>query len=206
MKKIRLPLIKQAIIKAQSNLRQSNSNTKTRAEVSGGGKKPWRQKGTGRARAGSSRSPIWSGGGITFGPRKERNFKNKLPKKMSQLAMKEMLLLLKEKNQLLLLDSLKLKEPKTKLALGLLKKHNIQEKKVLFVTKEIEPELIMACRNLPTVKTTFIGELGILALASSDIIVLEKPLLGQLGLEETNPKEKPAKKVNKRNLKNVQNN
>lgn len=106
-------LVHQAMIAQMSNERQNLAHAKTRSEVSGGGRKPWRQKGTGRARAGSNRSPIWIGGGVTFGPSKERNFKKKINKKMKQKAL---LMVLSDRimnNNLVVLDELKLDEFKT---------------------------------------------------------------------------------------------
>lgn len=107
-------LVHQAVVAQMANSRQVLAHTKDRSEVRGGGKKPWRQKGTGRARAGSSRSPIWKGGGVTFGPRKERNFSKKINKKMRQKAI---LMALSDKvasNNLLVLDKLEMDNYKTK--------------------------------------------------------------------------------------------
>src|SRR5512133_3582557 len=91
MTRLNISLIKQAVLAKQANRRQSTSNTKTRGEVRGGGKKPFKQKGTGSARAGSRRSPVWVGGGIVFGPTKDRNFKLRLPKKMARQAIAQAL-------------------------------------------------------------------------------------------------------------------
>ena len=107
-------LLHQAVIASQANSRQVLAHTKDRSEVSGGGKKPWKQKGTGRARAGSSRSPIWIGGGVTFGPRKERNFKQKINQKMKQKAL---FMALSDKvatGTLVVLDNLDFNDYKTK--------------------------------------------------------------------------------------------
>ena len=112
--KVNESLVHQAMVMQMANERQVLAHTKDRSEVRGGGAKPWRQKGTGRARAGSNRSPIWIGGGITFGPRKDRNFKKKINKKMKQKAM-FMVLGDKVKNDsLVVLDKLEMKEYKTK--------------------------------------------------------------------------------------------
>lgn len=113
--KVNENLVHQVMVTQMANERQVLAHTKDRSEVRGGGAKPWRQKGTGRARAGSSRSPIWIGGGITFGPRKDRNFKKKINKKMKQKAM---LMVLSDKvknNSLVVLDKLEMKEYKTKM-------------------------------------------------------------------------------------------
>ena len=107
-------LLHQAIVTQQANERQVLAHTKDRSEVSGGGKKPWKQKGTGRARAGSSRSPIWIGGGVTFGPTKDRNFSKKLNKKMKQKAIMMALSDKLEQSSLVVVDTLEIKDFKTK--------------------------------------------------------------------------------------------
>jgi large subunit ribosomal protein L4 len=107
-------LLHQAMVAQMANCRQVLAHTKDRSEVSGGGKKPWKQKGTGRARAGSSRSPIWIGGGVTFGPTKDRNFKKKINQKMKQKAMFMVLSDRVKNNAMIVVDSLELAEFKTK--------------------------------------------------------------------------------------------
>lgn len=107
-------LLHQAVIAGQANSRQVLAHTKDRSEVSGGGKKPWKQKGTGRARSGSSRSPIWIGGGVTFGPRKDRNFKQKINQKMKQKALFMGLSDKVETGTLVILDNLDFNDYKTK--------------------------------------------------------------------------------------------
>lgn len=107
-------LLHQAVIAGQANSRQVLAHTKDRSEVSGGGKKPWKQKGTGRARSGSSRSPIWIGGGVTFGPRKDRNFKQKINQKMKQKALFMSLSDKVETGTLVVLDNLDFNDYKTK--------------------------------------------------------------------------------------------
>ena len=126
--KINADLLHQALVAQMSNERQVLAHTKTRAEVSGGGKKPWKQKGTGRARAGSSRSPIWIGGGVTFGPRKDRNFSKKINKKMKQKALYMALSDKVANNQFIALDKFDITEYKTKAFNDIL---NNLEKKVL---------------------------------------------------------------------------
>jgi large subunit ribosomal protein L4 len=124
--KLNEALIYQAVVTQQANERQVLAHTKDRGEVRGGGRKPWRQKGTGRARAGSIRSPIWIGGGVTFGPRKERNFKKKINKKMKQKAI---LMVLSERvatKNLVVLDKMVMEEFKTKKFNEILR--NIEEK------------------------------------------------------------------------------
>lgn len=130
-------LVHQAVVTQMANERQVLAHTKDRSEVRGGGRKPWRQKGTGRARAGSNRSPIWIGGGVTFGPRNERNFSKKINKKMKQKAL---FMVLSDRiggKNLLVIDDLKLEEYKTKAVNEILK--NI-EKSVLNISEEKKTE------------------------------------------------------------------
>lgn len=168
-------LIKQAVLARRANRRQSPASTKTRGEVSGGGAKPWRQKGTGRARAGSRRSPIWVGGGITFGPRSIDNYHQKLPKKMSQRAFEELLNLKKAQHQYQEVESLNLKEPKTKAAVTMLAKICPEPKeKIVLVTEKLEPELRLAVNNLPSVETFEASQLTIDHLFDSAHLIIEK--------------------------------
>ena len=174
MVKINTPLIKQALLAKQANKRQATSSTKNRGEVRGGGRKPWKQKGTGRARAGSIRSPIWSGGGITFGPDKNRNYKQHLSKKMNRKALSELLNYLLAKKRLVVVKSLALKEAKTKEAIRLLGQHGITGKKVTFITENIEPELVLATRNLSGLTTVVAIDLSILNIANGYVLIEEK--------------------------------
>lgn len=194
--KINNSLIKQAILAKQANKRQATSNTKTRAEVSGGGKKPWKQKGTGRARAGSSRSPIWVGGGITFGPRSERNYKTKLPQKMAKAALNQLLQILKSDNRLINGGKLELKEPKTKLAIILLDKLGLSGKKVIFVTENTVPELVLACGNLQNIEVIRKSDLSIIHLVSNVNIVMDEKTYQSYFPTATKPKAS-AKKTQK---------
>ena len=188
------PLIKQAVVAAQANRRQGTSHVKTRGEVSGGGKKPWRQKGTGRARAGSSRSPVWVGGGIVFGPRKERNHKLAFPKKMARMALDQLLNYFKDNDQLTVVASLALKEVKTKLAIKLLTDNAAEGKKTTLVTAEIQPELVLSMRNIPGVKVVENRNLSILDVAQVQLILIDKAAAESRGLlvKEAKPKA-PAK-------------
>lgn len=199
-KTVNIALVKQALLARQASKRQATSHAKTRSEVSGGGRKPWRQKGTGRARAGSNRSPIWTGGGITFGPRKERNFKVALPKKMSRRALHELLSHLYSEKQLTVTPSLALKEPKTKALIALLAQHGLAGKKALLVTEKIEPELVLAARNLEGINVTTAVNLSILDVVAGNIVV-EEPVAKAWGLVKDSvkvPSVKPAKKTAKK--------
>lgn len=173
---VNIDLIKQATLTKLANKRQATSATKTRGEVRGGGKKPWRQKGTGRARAGSSRSPIWVGGGKVFGPNKDRNFKARLPKRMHQAAFRELLML--RQPDIKVVASLALKELKTKAALALLKKHDLTGE-LLLVTEKVQPELLVATNNLPNVAVTTTTSLSIGDLMSTRTVVMEQAVFNK---------------------------
>lgn len=190
---VNIPLVKQALFARQASKRQGTTNTKTRGEVSGGGRKPWRQKGTGRARAGSNRSPIWSGGGITFGPSKERNFKVGLPKKMSRKALLELLQHLHNEKQIIVVKSLALNDAKTKAALILLAEHGLTGKRAILVTEKIEPELVLATRNIKDIKTVTAINLSILDLAAGTVVA-EEAVAKNWGIVKETSKTTPAKK------------
>lgn len=180
--KLNISLLKQALQIKQANVRQTTSHVKTRGEVSGGGRKPWRQKGTGRARAGTSRSPIWIGGGIVFGPSKDRTYKRHLPRKMNQAAIAQYIEHLQSEKMLTVVDSLSIKEPRTKLALQLLKDNGIENEKVLLITEKIEPELLAGTGNLKNVSVIVAGNPSILDYVAAKKVLVEKGAAKNLGL------------------------
>ncbi len=142
-------LLYEAVVNFRANQRRGTASTKTRAEVRGGGRKPWRQKGTGRARAGSIRSPIWRKGGVTFGP-KPRNFSYSLPKKTKRNAMKSALSLKLSDNKMLIVKSLEFKAPQTKEAVKFLEKLKLDS--ALIVDSTQNKNLFLSMRNIPKVK------------------------------------------------------
>ncbi len=139
-------LVHQAVITTLTNQRHGTSDTKTRAEVRGGGRKPWRQKGTGRARAGSTRSPLWRKGGVTFGPH-PRSYRQELPRKMRRAALRAALSARAQAGDLVVLESLQLEAPKTKEFVAVLKA--LQAERALFVTEIARTEITLSARNLP---------------------------------------------------------
>lgn len=191
--KLNLSLIKQALRTKQANSRQATSHVKTRGEVSGGGKKPWKQKGTGRARAGSSRSPIWVGGGIVFGPSRERNYKLNLPKKMNRAAITQLLQYQFAEGALKIVAKLALKEPKTKLALALLKE-NGAEGTVTVITKDVQPELLAGTNNLKNVSVVLASNVSVLDIAHAKTILVDNDSAGMFGLVEKTVAAKPKSK------------
>ncbi len=172
--KINPNLVHQVVISQMANRRQVLANTKTRGEVRGGGRKPWRQKGTGRARHGSRRSPIWRGGGITFGPRKDRVFKKKINKKMKRQVLFMVLSGKVKNNMLVVLEDLKVEKPKTKLMVAILKKLPSKEQSALIVLPKMDKSLITASRNIPNIKTIQAKDLNALDLLSLKYLIMPK--------------------------------
>jgi len=141
-----------AVVNYLANARQGTQSTKTKAEVSGGGKKPWRQKGTGRARHGSIRNPQWTGGGVALGP-KPRSYKYTLPKKVKRIALKSALTSKVAENNIIVLDDLKLEAIKTKEMVNVLNNLKV-DSSALIVLPEVDRNVILSARNLEGVKTT----------------------------------------------------
>lgn len=162
----------------EANLRSGSASTKTRGNVRGGGKKPWKQKGTGRARVGSIRSPIWPGGGKTFGPL-PRSYYYRLPRKMVRAALKSCLNVKLKDNDLMLIEDVKLAEPKTKLFAGILKKLKLTAK-TLLVVKEIDAKLAMASANLGNLTLKDACGLNALDVLNNSKLVLTKGALTEL--------------------------
>ena len=166
-------VIYDAIRLATASLRQGTHSVKTRAEVSGGGRKPWRQKGTGNARQGSTRSPQWRHGGIVFGPTTERNYNIKMNKKERRLALKSALSYKVIDSDLTVLDELKLASSKTKEMIKVLEGLKLN-KSTLFVVNELTDELILASRNLEGVKVILPNEVNVLDVARyQDLVATE---------------------------------
>ena len=162
------------------NQRQGNAKTKTRSEVHGGGKKPWRQKGTGRARHGSNRSPIWLHGGIVFGPQ-PRSYSHPLPKNEKRLALIHAITDKLNNNAVMVIDQLNIDQPKTKDAIEFLNRMNVQGN-VLLVVSEINPNILRAFANLPLVKLLSRNELNTYSIVKSDVVIFEKDVL--VGIQE----------------------
>ena len=155
-----------------NNCRRGTASTKTRAEVRGGGRKPWRQKGTGRARHGSIRSPIWRGGGVVFGP-KPRNYRYLLPKKMRRAAMRSALTSKLKQEQLIILDELRLAAPKTKEVVRVLANLGVRGK-ALLVSSGSDVNLYKSSRNIPGVKSVPAGQINVLDILRHERLVMTK--------------------------------
>ena len=161
-----------AVIAQRASLRQGNHKVKNRSEVAGGGRKPWRQKGTGRARQGSIRSPQWRGGGIVFGPT-PRSYSYKLPKKVRRLALKSALSAKVLEQNFLVLDALTLDAPKTKDFKAVLAALEIN-KKALFVTAEVNENVALSARNIAGVTVVTAEGINVLDLLGHDKVVFTK--------------------------------
>ena len=161
-----------------SNKRVGTASSKTRAEVRGGGKKPWRQKGTGRARVGSTRNPIWKGGGIAFGP-KPRDYSYKLPKKVRRLAMKSALSSKVLNNEIIVVDELVFDEPKTKSMIQTLDALNAAYK-TLLVTSDADENVVKSARNIPGVKHLRADLINVYDLLNYDTLLITKDAVAKV--------------------------
>ena len=167
-----------AITLARNGERQGTSSTKTRAEVSGGGRKPWRQKGTGRARQGSTRAPHWYHGGVVFGP-KPRSYKSKMNRKERRLALKSALSYKLLDNEMIILDELKLMSNKTKEMKTILDNLKIN-KTALIVVSELNDEIILASRNLENVILLDASEINVLDLVSTNNLIITEDAIKKI--------------------------
>lgn len=164
-------VVHQVVVALLANKRQGTQSAKTRAEVRGGGRKPWRQKGTGRARVGSIRSPLWKGGGVIFAP-KPRDYSQKVNKKMRRLAMKSVLSSKVLDNELIVLDSLNLDQPKTKDIVNVL--NNLNTKKALLVLAENNENVYKSVRNIPGVAIATVDTLNVYDMLKYYNLILTK--------------------------------
>lgn len=184
--KINADLLHQVVTSLISNKRQVIAHTKGRSEVRGGGKKPWRQKGTGRARHGSIRSPIWKGGGVTFGPTQERNFKKKINKKMARKALLMAISSKVKSRQLVVLEDIKLNQAKTKEMALILKnfsklfEESRNKPSILMILPSVDNDVKRAAQNLPNLNTVEARNINPLLILSSKYLLLMKGALDNL--------------------------
>ncbi len=167
-----------SVVNYLANQRQGTQSTKTRTEVAGGGKKPFRQKGTGRARQGSTRAPQWTKGGVALGP-KPRDYSYNLNKKVKKLAMVSALSAKAADGEIAVIDNLQTEEIKTKTMAGLLDK--IGAKKALVITKDMNENVYLSTRNIKGAKTSFIGMLNVYDVLNSDMLAIGKDAVEKLG-------------------------
>ena len=174
--KVNNDLLNQAVVNYLTHQRAGTAKTKTRGEISGGGKKPWRQKGTGRARVGSIRSPLWRGGGTTFGPQ-PREYNKKFPQRMKTMALKSALNSKLNDDQLLILDQMVLEDHKTKVFFEILHKLKIGDTKVKFVIDNPSDNLALASRNIKKLKICRVEDLSTYFALDCEKIVFTKESL-----------------------------
>lgn len=166
-------VIHDVVVNYRANQRQGTHATKTKGLVSGGGRKPWRQKGTGRARVGSNRSPLWKGGGTTFGPQ-PRDYSYNMPKKVRKVALREAFNKKLSDGEVVIIDKFSIEKPKTKEMLGIFKNLELTGKSVLIVLSEKDDSVILSARNIPGVYVTKMSELNTYALVAHHMILMTK--------------------------------
>lgn len=170
-------VLHQAVVQYLANQRQGTKSAKTRSEVRGGGRKPWRQKGTGRARQGSIRAPQWTGGGVVFAP-KPRDFSFKLNKKVKRLALKSALTSKVNENKFIVMDELKLDTIKTKEMKNIL--NNIKVEKALVVLEDGNKNVVLSTRNIPNVKTASVNTINPYDILKYDTFVVTKDAVAKI--------------------------
>ena len=164
-------LVHMAVVAQLANKRQGTQKAKTRSEVSGGGRKPWRQKGTGHARQGSTRAPQWTGGGVVFAP-VPRDYTIRLNKKEKRLALKSALTSRLQENKLIVVDELKFDEIKTKNFVNVM--NNLKAEKALVVLNENDANVVLSARNIPTVKTALTNTINVYDILKYNTLILTK--------------------------------
>ena len=172
-------VIRQAVLSERTNSRQGTHSSKNRSAVNGGGKKPWKQKGRGVARAGTIRSPLWKGGGVVFGPEPHK-YKHKLPKKMSKLARRSVLSDKILKDEFKVLEKISIDTNKTSDFVSFLKRLKLNDKKVTILVSDFQKNLILASRNLRNVYIENVRNVSVYDLLDSEIIVTDKQGLSDL--------------------------
>ncbi|AIF42049.1 50S ribosomal protein L4 [Virgibacillus sp. SK37] len=172
-------VLHEAVVMQRASMRQGTHAVKNRSEVRGGGRKPWRQKGTGRARQGSIRSPQWVGGGTVFGPT-PRSYSYKLPKKVRRLAIRSALSSKVKEDNLVVLESIAIDAPKTKEVVKMLEALNV-DTKVLIVTAEKDETVMRSANNLQSVKVLTVEEMNVLDLLSHDKLIVTKDAAEKAG-------------------------
>ena len=177
--KVNEHLIHMAIVNQLANKRQGTQSAKTRGEVRGGGRKPWKQKGTGHARQGSIRAPQWKGGGVVFAP-KPRDYSFKMNRKEKRAALKGALTTRVQENKLIVLDELKLPEIKTKGFVRVMKNLNLEGKKALVVLAEKDENVKLSARNVPGVRTVLTGALCVYDILKYQTMIVTKDAVAKI--------------------------
>ncbi|MDD2646624.1 MAG: 50S ribosomal protein L4 [Patescibacteria group bacterium] len=173
-------LIQRSVVASQANIRQATAHTKHRGEVRGGGKKPWQQKGTGRARAGSSRSPLWRGGGVVFGPRNDKNYTQKINKKVQRQIL---LMTLSDKvknDHLIIVDNLDFSNLKTKEFSQFIKKLPIKDKKCLFLYRSAEKNTHRIAKNIKNVLSTAVNNISFMNILNNNYLLASQEAIKEV--------------------------
>jgi large subunit ribosomal protein L4 len=190
---VNVPVMHQAVKAFLANRRQGTAKTKTRGDVTGGNQKPWKQKGTGRARQGSTRAPNWPGGGTVFGPI-PRKYTQIVPKQVRQLARKSAFNARAREGSVILVDSLDFDAPKTKQFLSLIASLGVADRKVLFLTDGVKPNVFLSSRNIPTAHVLPYADASTYHILWSDVVVIEASALGETTAVDAEAEQAPAKK------------
>ena len=177
---IKPEIVHQVFVSHASNQRQAIAHSKDKSEVRGGGRKPWKQKGTGRARHGSIRSPLWVGGGVTFGPRNDRNYQTKINKKVKRLALKMVLTDKVKENNFVVVENFEFKEPKTKLFVDFVSKLRRDNKKYLVLTAEKDEKIIRMTGNLPGIDAVRVMDANVYSLLNYGAVIVSKEAVEKL--------------------------
>jgi len=175
---VNMPVMHRVVTAYRANQREGNAATKTRGFVVGGNQKPWRQKGTGRARAGSIRSPLWPGGGTVFGPQ-PRSYDQQVPKKMRALARRSAFNARARENSVYVIDRFTYEAPKTRVLAGLLQRMGMDGQKVLILTDGAKPNVYLSGRNLQRVEVLPYSDVSTYHLLWSDVVLIEATAIGQ---------------------------
>ncbi len=166
-------VVRQAILSELTNLRQGTHSSKNRSSVRGGGKKPWKQKGRGVARAGTIRSPLWKGGGVVFGP-EPHDYSHRLPKKMSKLARKTVLSKKIADKQIMVIDKIEIVSNKTSNFIEFLNNLNVSDKKTLILVNSFQENLVLASRNIRSVFVENVKNVSVYDILDSEVILTDK--------------------------------
>jgi large subunit ribosomal protein L4 len=193
---VNMPVMHRVVTAYRANQREGNAKTKTRGFVVGGNQKPWKQKGTGRARAGSTRSPLWPGGGTVFGPI-PRSYDQAVPKKMKALARRSAFNARARENSVFVIDRFAYEAPKTKVLLGLLQRMGVDGQKVLILTDGAKPNVYLSGRNIQRVEVLPYSDVSTYHLVWSDVVLIEATAIGQTLSPVAEKEGTPAKRVKK---------
>ena len=190
---VNMPVMHQAVKAFLANQRQANAHTKIRKYVTGGNQKPWKQKGTGRARQGSTRAPQWVGGGTVFGPTSDRNYHEDVPRQIRQLAKKSALNARARENAIYLIDRFEIDTPKTSRMAQLVDAIGVAGQKVLILTDGVKSAVHLSARNLPTVHVMPFADASTYHILWSDVLLIEASAVGH-SLDPIAESERPAAK------------